>query len=96
MFGLIGKISVTDGNRENFVEILLDGTKIMPGCLSYVIGKDLTDLNAVWVTEVWDDQDSHAASLKLPSVQAAIAKGRAMISSMDVIAKTEPVGGHGL
>ncbi len=96
MYGLIGKMLTADGKRDELIGILLDGTAKMPGCLSYVIAKDPADKNAIWITEVWDRRESHAASLKLPSVQAAIAKGRTMITGFGERFETEPVGGHGL
>ncbi len=68
----------------------------MPGCLSYVVAKDLGDPDAVWVTEIWDDEASHKASLSLPSVQAAIAEARPLIAGFDSHTVTEPVGGVGL
>jgi quinol monooxygenase YgiN len=77
MYGLIGKITAAPGQRDALATILLDGTDAMPGCLSYVIARDPTDDNALWITEVWDSADSHKASLSLPAVQAAIAKGPA-------------------
>ena len=67
MYGLIGKIRVVPGQQDAFISILLQGTGQMPGCLSYVIARDTTDDDAVWVTEVWDSQASHEASLSLPS-----------------------------
>ncbi|HEY1380789.1 MAG TPA: putative quinol monooxygenase [Gemmataceae bacterium] len=96
MHGLIGKMIAVDGKRDELIAILLDGTKEMPGCLSYVVAKDPADANAVWVTEVWDDRASHTASLSLPAVKAAIAKGRPLIAKFDQHVTTEPVGGHGL
>ncbi len=96
MYGLIGKMLAADGKRDELIEILLAGTDKMPGCLSYLIAKDPSEKNAIWITEVWDSKESHAASLKLPSVQAAIAKGRAMITGFGERFETEPVGGHGL
>jgi quinol monooxygenase YgiN len=68
----------------------------MPGCLSYVVARDAKDASAIWVTEVWDSKDSHAASLKLPVVQAAIARGRPLIAGFDSHAESEPIGGVGL
>ena len=68
----------------------------MPGCLSYIVARDSTDPNAIWITEVWDSQASHEASLSLPSVQEAIALGRPLIASFSDRIVTEPVGGHGL
>ena len=68
----------------------------MPGCLSYVVAQDPTDADALWVTEVWDSAQSHRASLALPSVRDAIAKGRPLIAGFDQRFETVPVGGHGL
>lgn len=96
MFGLIGKITTTDGSRDALIAVLLEGVSSMPGCLSYVVAKDPENPNAIWITEVWDSAQSHEASLKLPSVQATIAKGRPLVAGMTILAKTTPVGGHGL
>lgn len=96
MYGLIGKMMAVEGKRDELIKILLDGVSGMPGCLSYIVAKDPKDKNAVWITEVWDSADSHKDSLKLPSVQAAIAKGKPLIAGFGESLTTEPVGGHGL
>lgn len=96
MYGLIGKAVAVEGKREDLIKILLEGTGEMPGCLSYVVAKDPTNKDAIWITEVWDSKESHAASLKLPVVQAAIAKGKPLFASFGEHHITEPVGGHGL
>jgi quinol monooxygenase YgiN len=96
MFGLISKIKTTAGQRDALIAILIEGTSAMPGCLSYVVASDTADAEAIWVTEVWDSRASHQASLSLPSVQQAIAKGRPMIAGFGGRFETEPVGGHGL
>ena len=96
MFGLIGRMTAVEGGRDDLIAILLEGMKDMPGCLSYVVARDPGDDVTIWVTEVWADEASHKASLSLPSVQAAIQKGRPLIAEMGSIATTEPVGGHGL
>lgn len=96
MYGLIGKITAVAGQREALARILIDGTGGMPGCLSYVVAADTADADALWVTEVWDSQSSHQASLKLPGVQAAIAKGRPMIAGFSNRVETAPLGGQGI
>lgn len=96
MYGLIGRIIAVDGQREALARILLDGVSGMPGCLSYVVALDPGDPNAIWVTEVWDSQASHAASLGLPAVQDAIARGRPLIDRFADRFETEPLGGKGL
>lgn len=96
MYGLIGKMLAQPGKREALLEILAAGTAEMPGCLSYVIARDPTDADALWITEVWTDQNSHQASLGLPAVQAAIATARPMIAGFGERFETEPVSGYGL
>ncbi len=96
MYGLIGKMKAVSGSREGLISVLLEGISDMPGCLSYVVARDPVDADAIWVTEVWDTQASHKASLSLPSVQAAIARGKPLIASFDQYIETAPVGGHGL
>lgn len=96
MYGLIGKVNAVPGQRDALASILLEGTAGMPGCLSYVIATDPTDPDGLWITEVWDSGASHQASLKLPAVQAAIAKGRPLIVGFSNRVETVPVGGHGL
>jgi len=96
MYGLIGKMIALPGQRDALIMILVEGVSGMPGCLSYIVAKDQTDANALWITEVWDSQASHAASLTLPSVKQAIAKGMPLIAGFGERFETEPVGGHGL
>lgn len=93
MYGLIGKMLVQPGKRDELITILNDGIREMPGCKSYIIAKDPTDENAIWITEVWESQADHLDSLKLPQVQAAIAKGRPLIAGFGERFETEPVGG---
>lgn len=96
MYGLIGKIQVVPGQRDALIAILLQGTSGMPGCLSYVVAQDAADADAIWVTEVWDSQASHQASLSLPSVQQAIARGKPLIAGFHERFETRPIDGHGL
>jgi quinol monooxygenase YgiN len=76
--------------------ILIEGTTAMPGCLSYIVAADAIDPDALWVTEVWDSVASHRASLSLPAVQQAIARGKPLIDSFAERFETKPVGGFGL
>jgi quinol monooxygenase YgiN len=96
MFGLIGKMRSQPGKRDTLISILLEGTQGMPGCLSYVVAADPADAEAIWITEVWDKEANHKASLSLPAVQAAIGKARPLIAGFDSQVKTAPVGGVGL
>jgi quinol monooxygenase YgiN len=96
MYGLIGKMTAVAGQRDALIKILLEGVGDMPGCLSYVIAKDPANADTIWITEVWDSQASHRASLSLPAVRQKIAQGKPLIAAFGDSTVTEPVGGFGL
>jgi len=96
MYGLIGKIRANPGQGDALISILIEGAARVPGCLSYVVARDTADADAIWVTEVWVDQESHQQSLSLPTVQAAISRGRPLIDGFGERFETHPIGGHGL
>jgi quinol monooxygenase YgiN len=96
MYGLIGKMTAVSGQREALITILLEGVADMPGCLSYIIARDTADADAIWVTEVWDSEASHQASLNLPTVQEAITRGQPLIAGFGERFIIEPAGGYGL
>ena len=96
LYGLIGKFKAAPGKRDELAQILLNGTKAMPGCLSYIVANDPKDPDALWITEVWDSAASHKASLGLPAVKEAMVKGRPLIGGIGERFETVPLGGFGL
>lgn len=96
MYGLIGKMTAKQGQRDALAAILLKGVSGMPGCRSHVVANDPTKPDLLWITEVWESREAHTASLTLPSVRDAITKGRPVIAGMEAVAETVPLGGHGL
>lgn len=95
MYGLIGKIKAKLGQRDALAAILLQATRTMPGCLSYVIAVDPNDSDALWITEIWDSAENHKASLNLPEVKTALQAGRPLIVGFGERFETEPIGGYG-
>ena len=96
MYGIIGQIKATAGNRDQLSSILLEGTKEMPGCQLYAIAYDAEDEHSIWITEIWDSEESHKASLGLPKVQEAIARGKPMIAGFGERRIVTPIGGVGV
>jgi quinol monooxygenase YgiN len=96
MYGLIGKMTATPGQRDALTAILVEGLGRLPGCLSYVVAHDPADADAIWVTEVWTDEAAHRASLQVPEVREAIRKGMPLIATFEDARVTTPVGGVGL
>ena len=52
MYGLIVKLTIVPGKRDEMIRILRESAADMPGCLSYIVAKDSADESAIWVTEV--------------------------------------------
>jgi quinol monooxygenase YgiN len=96
MWGMIAKITLLPGKRDEMLQLLEESATDMQGCLSYVVAKDATDENTVWVTEVWDKMASHDASLSSPAVKNAIPRAKAIVSNFERIAITAPIWGVGL
>jgi quinol monooxygenase YgiN len=91
MYGLIAKLTAAQGKREELIALLKSSAAKMPGCYSYVVAKDSADENVLWVTEVWDSEASHDASLSLPAVREAIPRAKQIVSHFERIAATIPV-----
>ncbi len=96
MYGQIGKLIAAPGKRDELIANILGGVGSMPGCLSYVVAKDASNADAIWISEVWDSKASHDASLSIPSVKAGITKSLPIIAGSGDRIITVPVGGQGL
>jgi quinol monooxygenase YgiN len=96
MYGLIVKLMLHPGKRDEMIEILQANAAGMPGCYSYVVAKDKSDEDVLWVTEVWDREESHHASLALPAVKATVPRAKPLVANFERIAVTEPIWGHRL
>ena len=76
LYGRQGRIVAKAGQRDALVEILSAGAAAeeMPGCRLYVIGLAETDEDTILITEIWDSEQAHRASLDLASVKNAISE----------------------
>jgi quinol monooxygenase YgiN len=90
------RLTVLPGTWGKMVSILKHSAADMPGCLSYVVAEDSADENVLWVTEVWDSQGSHDASLLLPAVKNAIPQAKQIVTKFEKIAVTNLLWGVGL
>lgn len=96
MWGMIARITTAPGKRDEMISILRESAANMPGCLSYVVAEDSGEDNILWITEVWDSQASHDASLSLRQVQDAIPRAKAIVANFEKFAATIPVWGTGI
>ncbi|HUG09092.1 MAG TPA: putative quinol monooxygenase [Acidimicrobiia bacterium] len=95
MYGLIGEIEAVAGQGAELAAILAN-VGPMPGCLNYIVAVDSQDPDVIWVTELWESAQAHAASLELPSVQEVIAEGRPLIAGFRSHHELSPIGGIGI
>ena len=81
-YGLHGKLKAVTGSNEKLTQILIDASKLVStakGCHLYLISKDKTDNDSVWVTEVWDSKEDHDKSLNDEAVKALIFQAMPLI-----------------
>ncbi len=91
MFGLISKLRAQHGHRDELIAVLLEGSRALPGCLHYVVAKDIHDEHTVWVVETWDSAQAHHSALALPAVMEAIARSKPLLAAIERRIETVPV-----
>ena len=97
MYGLVSKFRAAPGKREQLAaQMLPKPGEVLAGCVSFVVANDPTDADAIWITEVWESDAAHKASLELPQVKASIAVGMPLIVDFVMHVETEVIGGIGL
>jgi quinol monooxygenase YgiN len=97
MYGYIGSMRTQPGKRDEVLTLLLQGIDAPPaGCLSYVVAACADDEDRIWVTEVWESAEHHAASLQQPETRAVIAAAMPMLSGEFTRQETQVLGGLGL
>lgn len=81
-FANVGTLGVTPGHRDELVAILTRRSPELAeaGCLLYEVGISDDQPEEVFVAELWESADAHAASLQLASVKEAIAEARPLLS----------------
>ena len=92
MFGQINKITAVAGKREEVLRLVMSGSDQMQGCRSYIVASDVENDDVIWVTEVWDSAEMHAASMDIPEVKAAVTQAMPMIAGYETVATTSPAG----
>lgn len=96
---VMAKIPCQPGKRDEAVtglQPMLDHVEGEPGTLQYVLLKDSTDENLLWMYEVYADQaafDAHAGSDAMKSLGHALG---GVLAGRPELIFTTPVGGKGL
>ncbi len=97
---LHGKLTAKTGHRDELAAILIEASKLVStakGCNLYVIGKEKNDINAVYVTEIWDSKEDHDNSLKAEGVRELIMKAMPILDGQPQKGQElELLGGSGI
>ena len=100
MYLLHGKLNAKKGHTEELATILLEASKIIStakGCKVYAIGKDTNDLEAVYVTEIWESKEDHDNSLNVDGVRELITKAMPILDGQPSKGQElEILGGAGI
>lgn len=97
-YGLFARLATRPGHRDAVVTLLLRDVESMKelGCELYLVNISESNLDAVWVTEVWTSKEAYHASLQLPAVKAAIAEAMPLLTGEFEGVELAVVGGFGL
>ena len=94
MYGLIVKLTSTPGRRADLITQMGGAdSHTIPGCLSFIVAEDAIDQDVLWITEVWDSQASHQASLEAPPIKESLTHADNLIAAFEKVATTTPVTG---
>ncbi len=97
-YGYIGSLRAREGCRDDVITILLsgaDGLRVA-GCQLYAVCIAPDDADLIWVIEIWESADRHAASLQLPETRAAIAKAMPLLTGEFTRQELTVTGGLGV
>jgi len=98
-FGMYNKFTAHPGQRDRLVEQLLSAAKLMEnatGCELYIVNTSPNEADIVWVTEVWESEEDHRASLSIEGVPELIERTMPLVAGPPEQIRVVPVGGKGL
>lgn len=83
-----------EGKGAELLSVLAEAARAMetyPGCSEYRVFKDASDAGVIWVFEVWESEEAHAACLKDPVVLEAVGRGMPLIDGVPHQHKLMPI-----
>jgi quinol monooxygenase YgiN len=99
MYAMNGKLIAQAGKRAELVDILkraADAAARLRGCRLYIVHEDVANESYVWIYEMWDDKESHDASLKDERVRALISEAMPLMGGAPEGSELRVMGGYGV
>ncbi|GBG10709.1 antibiotic biosynthesis monooxygenase [Paenibacillus agaridevorans] len=97
-FTMFGQLKAHPGMRDELARRMLESAETlegMDGCLFYILNESEEDPDALWIMELWENKEAHAASLKNEKVRALIQSCMPLIAGTSSV-PIRPIGGKGL
>jgi quinol monooxygenase YgiN len=91
MYGIINRFTAHPGKRDELIAAMTSDEGGLEGCRSFVVAHDLSDPDAIWLTEVWDSKAHWQASLERPGVKESIAVAIPLVLDWGRTVETEVV-----
>ncbi len=85
-FGIQVTLKAVKGKGDQLARIMLEMADIvenLPGCQTYIVIRTMSDPDQLMVTEIWDSQQTHQASLANKEVLNLINSTRSLITHME-------------
>lgn len=99
-YGLHGNLKATPGKGAELAAILLQASQLVAtakGCQLYYISRTTDAPDTIWITEVWDSQADHDASLQVPGVRELIGQAMPILAAPPQAGQIlEVLGGFGV
>ena len=99
-FGFYGKLKARQGKGVELASVLLRASQLVStakGCMLYLVNKDQSNPDLLWVTEIWDSKEDHDNSLKNEKVRLLIAEAMPLLDGQpEKGIELQVLGGIGL
>lgn len=95
---LINKLVAKPGKRDEVITILLESAKPFEqnaACLLYLVYKDQSEENVIWVEDLWSDEKEHEAELAKPALQGYVKQAMPLLEGIPEQILLQLVGGKG-
>ena len=85
-FAIQVTLKAVKGKGDTLARIMLEAAEIienLPGCQTYIVIRAMSDPDQVMITEIWDSQQTHQASMANKEVLNLINSTRSLITHME-------------
>jgi quinol monooxygenase YgiN len=99
MIGFYTKFITAEADRDALIELLSTAAASMDsteGSQIYIVNQDMKETGAIWVTEIWDSSEAHAASLQGEGAKELIGKAMPLLIARPLQIQLVPIVGKGL